>query len=328
MTGEKVVRKRKRKLMRKAELEKERKLRQRDLEGKRKQAHAEKIILPFALKKILVDEWEIVSQCEMVPNIPSDIPVKVVLDRYLQSKLDVLRQRQKSEEQNAPDNDKGSASENKTEGGIDGEKESTRHERKGDGRDHQEEEGTNDREEVATSQQGKEWIDMVEGILQYFDESLSVRILYWQEIGQHTDFMKSKGGELACKRKCEVYGCEYLLRLFVRLPSLLEESDIPEAQKRHIYAKTGDLVRFLQKHQDEFFAQRYRNPEKKEITVQKQGRNKQQKVTKGNEVGPSMPKQRVGRGVKPNVENQSEPESEKARSGMDIVKPTKRKRIP
>mmetsp|Transcript_11016 Transcript_11016/g.32637 ORF Transcript_11016/g.32637 Transcript_11016/m.32637 type:complete len:502 (-) Transcript_11016:228-1733(-) len=278
VTGEKVVRKKRRKLMRKAELERERKLRQRDLEGKRKQAHAEKITLPFALKKILVDEWEIVSQCQMVPNLPSKVPVKVALDRYLQSKLDVIRQKQNEDEMEASreteqmkdgSNHKIGTNYRELEP-IDGIKMSV-----------DQVECLNDQEEESfKKQQGKEWIDMVEGIAQYFDEALPVRILYWQELGQHMSLMKLKDGELKSKRKCDIYGCEYLLRLFVKFPSLLEDTDIPEAQKRHIYAKIGDLVRFMQKHQDEFFVQSYRKPERSELMTKKLGPNRKPR-TKG-----------------------------------------------
>jgi MRG/RNA binding activity-knot of a chromodomain len=47
---------------------------------------AKKLVLPFALHKILVDQWEIISQCGMLPALPAPVTVRQVLDRYLASK--------------------------------------------------------------------------------------------------------------------------------------------------------------------------------------------------------------------------------------------------
>jgi MRG len=47
---------------------------------------SKKLVLPFALHKILVDQWEIISQCGMLPALPAPVTVRQVLDRYLASK--------------------------------------------------------------------------------------------------------------------------------------------------------------------------------------------------------------------------------------------------
>lgn len=62
------------------------------------------------------------------------------------------------------------------------------------------------------------------------------------------------------ERLSEIYGCEYLLRLFVRLPGVVAESAISETQSRRIFSKLGDLTRFLQKHQGELFCSSFRRP--------------------------------------------------------------------
>ena len=59
------------------------------------------------------------------------------------------------------------------------------------------------------------------------------------------------------ERMSEIYGCEHLLRLFTRLPSVVTESTLDS--QRHIFSKLGDLVRYLQKNQAVFHGS-YRKP--------------------------------------------------------------------
>jgi mortality factor 4-like protein 1 len=43
------------------------------------------------LKKVLVDSWEIITQCKSVPDLPAPITIKDALNKYLQSKgIDTL----------------------------------------------------------------------------------------------------------------------------------------------------------------------------------------------------------------------------------------------
>ena len=131
----------------------------------------------------------------------------------------------------------------------------------------------------------QEFHDMVEGIAMYFDHVLASRLLFRQEIPQFESMQRKI--RLKCMRKCEIYGCEYLLRLFVRLPSLLEDllgfANVPkkamsqsspppttnphveESELKKIYAMIGDLVRYLQKNQYLLFKQTYRNPKGDEV---------------------------------------------------------------
>ena len=75
----------------KVALERERKLLERDLESKRRKTHAGKINIPFGLKKELVDEWEIISQCNMVHKLPAAVTVMNALQEYKEGKIDVIR---------------------------------------------------------------------------------------------------------------------------------------------------------------------------------------------------------------------------------------------
>jgi hypothetical protein len=58
----------------------------------------------------------------------------------------------------------------------------------------------------------------------------------------------------------EIYGCEHLIRLFLRLPGVIAESPtMTGMEARRVFAKLGDLVRFLQKNQS-LFESSFRKP--------------------------------------------------------------------
>jgi mortality factor 4-like protein 1 len=62
------------------------------------------------------------------------------------------------------------------------------------------------------------------GLAELFDEALPKCLLYPQERPQHdrvVEEQKLKKATEPPKRLCELYGCEFLLRLYVRLPALL-----------------------------------------------------------------------------------------------------------
>lgn len=184
-----------------------------------------------------------ITQCDSVHNLPAKVTVRDALKHYLESKLAPLREKAMGREA-----------------------------------------GDNDQHAVL----GKEWIDMVEGIALFFDQALRPHLLYAEERSQYNclrrqiinqrrlsmesaeemkdtqskdaDDIRYKASELSVdvqtprllpERMSEIYGCEFLLRLFVRLPGVVAESAFSETQSRRIFSKLGDLMRYLQKHQGE-----------------------------------------------------------------------------
>ena len=245
----------------KALLEKEKKLRKKHLEGKlwRKASHAQRVVLPFTLKKVMVEEWELITLCGMVPRLPSGVPIQKALDRFLQNKL-----RQLGIVPNGADGGSGAD-------GICG---GSEEEEKKDG-DPAEESAELEAMENAeleamteddeTAKKRREWEIMVNGVAQYFNEALPVHLLYEQERTHHRVIMRSDDPMLEGKFPSEIYGCEYLLRLMVQFPTLLSESGLPESDMKAILSKMNELLRFLQKHQSELFNATYRKPEAKEL---------------------------------------------------------------
>lgn len=94
------------------------------------------ITLPFSIKKVLTEDWEIISQCNMVHHIPSSKTVMDALNHYLELKLNMIR-----------------SSSNHTAEMYDDEEKKERESVDCDASDNH--------ENISTSEQ--EWIDMVNG---------------------------------------------------------------------------------------------------------------------------------------------------------------------
>lgn len=113
--------------------------------------------------------------------------------------------------------------------------------------------GSEDRENLRRRKVGCR--DMAEGVALFFDKGLETRLLYRQEIPQ---FKALATSSFAGKRLSEVYGCEHLLRLLLRLPDILTEC-VSDDKRRLILHDVVEFVSFLHQHEDAFFAASFRN---------------------------------------------------------------------
>lgn len=97
-----------------------------------------------------------------------------------------------------------------------------------------------------------------------FDTSLGVCLLYPPERAQH-DAIEAHP-ELSQKRKCDLYGCEFLLRFLVRLPVLLEQTTtMNNIGRKEVGTLLADLIQVLQKNRQACFKARYRPPKDEEL---------------------------------------------------------------
>jgi hypothetical protein len=281
----------------KAALALELKLREKNLTTKRKQSEACAVVIPLSLKKSLVDQWEIISQCEMMPSLPSTVTVRQTLDKYLESKGIVIETKKcdtmpKADESVAADGamdvstdeatnkdsamdiatDEASKKEDAMNVSTDGaskKNDSAVDESKLDvTADGTAKEVTADDIEAEEFRQG--WIDMANGIAMLFDEALQDRLLYQEEVPQLRVLDSIPAYSMT--RYSEIYGCEHLLRLFVRLPGMLSDV-LTDAETRPILAKVNDLLRFLNKNQPTLFVQSCRKLNELELL-------EKQKITK------------------------------------------------
>lgn len=243
-----------------AEIRNEAKLRERRLTsvgcGNKGRQVQHQLILPFALKKCLVESWEVITQCGMVLELPAPVTVRQALDMYLQSKG---ISSDSSEEVDAPvAGDAPAPSDAAADANAADDDDSVARQRQ-------------------LLDQQREWRDMADGIALMFDEALPDRLLYREEWPQfhvlcdHPDF--------ATKRLSDLYGCEHLLRLFVRLPAILAD-ELSESDARPVLAKVNDLARFLHKNQGSVLGQPYRKltdveeKERAKLTKKEEARRK------------------------------------------------------
>jgi mortality factor 4-like protein 1 len=263
----------------KATLQKEMALRRdHQLQGRRSQATSELLVLPFTLKKILVEDWEIISG-GMLAIIPAGVSVRQALQMYLDNKLEHLHKKTSKKEDvdiNMVDEEEGVKKVDEVEGKkVDEDEDEAKKEMTTSTADP----SVASMPETLSSSafppdatkpnemagQEREWREMADGVCLFFDQALPERLLYRSEKIQHELLMEqaliaeTSDGETGGKTKTnsEIYSCEFLLRMFLRLPALLV-GELSEQESKSILAKLNDLMRFLQKHQTTLFTQSHR----------------------------------------------------------------------
>lgn len=242
----------------------ERKYRQQGLTSRRFPNVTNGITIPFALKKVVVQQWEYINQCHMMPCIPAPTSIRQALNKYLESK-NIYHS-----SSNVPPVTVGSDADTSIVNGdvapvADGIGTSTSNS-KGDvdnpiGRDvsaelhdvHAPSKEVSD--EMREDVREQEWRDMADGIAMLFDEALESRLLYTEELPQLNTICSI--AEFSMVPYSELYGCEHLLRLFIRLPEMLADN-LPEDEGRQIMAKVNDFIRFLHKNHSVLFTQTHR----------------------------------------------------------------------
>lgn len=128
----------------------------------------------------------------------------------------------------------------------------------------------------------KSWTHFISSLLLLFDRTLPHILLYPPERIQFLLFQES-----AKLRPCEIYGCQYLLRFFTRLPHLFSQLDFQHEEQSNppketncstlvmvqqrfknkisnIHEKINDLIRYLQQNKSKCFRFKYRAPVEKE----------------------------------------------------------------
>lgn len=93
------------------------------------------------------------------------------------------------------------------------------------------------------------------GINEYFNVMVGSQLLYKFERTQYGDILK----EHPDKPLCEVYGCEHLLRLFVKLGTFLSYSCLDEPSMEYVVTHIHDFLDFMMKHSEDLFAAEYEN---------------------------------------------------------------------
>lgn len=97
--------------------------------------------------------------------------------------------------------------------------------------------------------------EVCNGINEYFNVMLGSQLLYKFERTQYSDLLK----EYPNKPLCEIYGCEHLLRLFVKLGSVLAFSCLDESSMEFVVVHIHDFLDFMMKNAEDLFVAEYEN---------------------------------------------------------------------
>ena len=110
------------------------------------------------------------------------------------------------------------------------------------------------------------------GLRLYFDRSLPLILLYKYERPQHNMFAAEEGARLNAARSSaassavpiirwsNIYGCEHLLRLFVKLPALLAETIQDNKERKLVVGILTEIIRFIESRRSELFITRHYQP--------------------------------------------------------------------
>ena len=87
------------------------------------------------------------------------------------------------------------------------------------------------------------WFGFAAGVRGWFNDALRPVLLFRPE---HDQLERMQQAETGLPRElCDMYGPEHLARLFVKLPSLLQDSPLDSDSQKFLEARLGELVRWL-----------------------------------------------------------------------------------
>lgn len=95
--------------------------------------------------------------------------------------------------------------------------------------------------------------EIIKGIGEYFDVVLGTQLLYKFERPQYSDILKECSG----KPMSEIYGPEHLLRLFVKMGSMLSQANIDDQSLHFIVSIIQEFLEWMTKGAEEMFAAVY-----------------------------------------------------------------------
>ena len=102
----------------------------------------------------------------------------------------------------------------------------------------------------------EEYVKVLDGLTAYFDKSLGTLLLYRFERFQYSDFLERSPDQ----PPSSAYGPEFLLRLFVKLPALLNLASIEDSSHALIYSVVDELLEWLSYHSAKYFSRKHYEP--------------------------------------------------------------------
>lgn len=101
----------------------------------------------------------------------------------------------------------------------------------------------------SSSVKGQSCEDISNGILEYFNVMLGSQLLYKVERMQYAEILQNYPD----KPMSQIYGAFHLLRLFVKLGTVLSFTTLDKNNIRVLIGHLGEFLKFLESEQKEFF---------------------------------------------------------------------------
>ena len=103
---------------------------------------------------------------------------------------------------------------------------------------------------------GQAWRDFAGALISYFDAALPRLLLYRQERQQYDLRARGRGAP------SRLYGAEHLVRLIIKLPKLLAQTNLAKGEIPRLKRKIEDLLKYLRQNRARLFLQAYQLREK------------------------------------------------------------------
>ena len=103
---------------------------------------------------------------------------------------------------------------------------------------------------------GQAWRDFAGCLISYFDAALPRLLLYRQERQQYDLRARGRGAP------SRLYGAEHLVRLIIKLPKLLAQTNLTKGEIPRLKRKIEDLLKYLRQNRARLFLQAYQLREK------------------------------------------------------------------
>ena len=103
---------------------------------------------------------------------------------------------------------------------------------------------------------GQAWRDFAGALISYFDAALPRLLLYRQERQQYDLRARGRGAP------SRLYGAEHLVRLIIKLPKLLAQTNLAKGEIPRLKRKLEDLLKYLRQNRARLFLQAYQLREK------------------------------------------------------------------
>ena len=103
---------------------------------------------------------------------------------------------------------------------------------------------------------GQAWRDFAGALISYFDAALPRLLLYRQERQQYDLRARGRGAP------SRLYGAEHLVRLIIKLPKLLAQTNLTKGEIPRLKRKLEDLLKYLRQNRARLFLQAYQLREK------------------------------------------------------------------